>query len=403
MLGAQDEAIADCSKAILIDPAHLRSHLRLAKALCDKGDFAAAEEGLCLALQQHAEHEELRQEHARVAHLRAALAAAGQAYEEGRYDEALALFQAVEPHSSSPAIRLGAAKSAIFLGNSDRAVSATLQLIRADDTNVEAYAVRGIALAFGGEAEQGCRHLREALRLDPDHRDAARWLKQARTLHDALARARQAALTRQFQAAVEAFGEALGAGPLPPASAVYTAILAERAAALLRMQDYEACLADCEGALRGRADCKDAWITRASALMALGRPAEAQQELEGLLKMYEHDTVVRHWYDKADFEVRRGRRADYYACLAVSSVATEAEIKTAYKARALEFHPDKHSDGQCGLTSEEAEARFKLCGEALEILGDAQKRALYDQGYDKEGIEEKLRSAARSGHQHQRH
>ncbi len=22
--------------------------------------------------------------------------------------------------------------------------------------------------------------------------------------------------------------------------------------------------------------------------------------------MYEHDTVVRHWYDKADFEVRHG-------------------------------------------------------------------------------------------------
>jgi tetratricopeptide (TPR) repeat protein len=93
MLGAQDEAISDCSKAILIDPAHLRSHLRLAKALCDKGDFAAAEEKLCAALQHHAEHEELRQEHARVAHLRAALTAAGQAYEDGRFEEALALYQ----------------------------------------------------------------------------------------------------------------------------------------------------------------------------------------------------------------------------------------------------------------------------------------------------------------------
>ncbi len=34
----------------------------------------------------------------------------------------------------------------------------------------------------------------------------------------------------------QAFGEALGAGPLPPSSGVYTAILAERAAGLLRMQ-----------------------------------------------------------------------------------------------------------------------------------------------------------------------
>ena len=35
--------------------------------------------------------------------------------------------------------------------------------------------------------------------------------------------------------------------------------------------------------------------------------------------------------------------------------------------------------GQGGLSSEEAEARFKLCGEALEVLGDCHKRALYDQ------------------------
>lgn len=37
-----------------------------------------------------------------------------------------------------------------------------------------------------------------------------------------------------------------------------------------------------------------------------------------------------------------------------------------------------------GVTREEAEARFKLIGEALEILGDTQKRKLYDDGYDKE-------------------
>ena len=32
----------------------------------------------------------------------------------------------------------------------------------------------GIALAFSCETEQACKHLREALRLDPDHRDACR-------------------------------------------------------------------------------------------------------------------------------------------------------------------------------------------------------------------------------------
>ena len=103
-----------------------------------------------------------------------------------------------------------------------------------------------------------------------------------------------------------------------------------------------------------------------------------------LLKIFEHDTVFRHWYDKADFEVRKRERPDYYTILKVSTVATESEIKAAYKVReregrglyirirlqqrALECHPDKVV-ASGSLTVEEAEAQFKLLGEALEVRG----------------------------------
>jgi hypothetical protein len=40
-------------------------------------------------------------------------------------------------------------------------------------------------------------------------------------------------------------------------------------------QDYEACLLDCDGALRGRSDCKDAWITRARCVRARARVSGA--------------------------------------------------------------------------------------------------------------------------------
>jgi DnaJ-class molecular chaperone len=54
--------------------------------------------------------------------------------------------------------------------------------------------------------------------------------------------------------------------------------------------------------------------------------------------------------------------------------------------QALEWHPDRHAGGETGVTKDEAEARFKLIGEALEILGDTHKRKLYDDGHDKEVI-----------------
>lgn len=64
---------------------------------------------------------------------------------------------------------------------------------------------------------------------------------------------------------------------------------------------------------------------------------------------------------------------DYYASLGVSKSATEAEIKKAYKKKAMQYHPDKNAGDK------KAEAKFKEINEAYQTLGDATKRKNYDQ------------------------
>ncbi len=66
-------------------------------------------------------------------------------------------------------------------------------------------------------------------------------------------------------------------------------------------------------------------------------------------------------------------KEDYYDILGISKGASPAEIKKAYRKKAIEFHPDKNP----GDTA--AEESFKKAAEAYEILGDADKRARYDQ------------------------
>lgn len=63
---------------------------------------------------------------------------------------------------------------------------------------------------------------------------------------------------------------------------------------------------------------------------------------------------------------------DYYEVLGVSRDASEAEIKKAYRASALKHHPDKNPGDP------EAERQFKEVSEAFEVLGDGEKRKLYD-------------------------
>jgi molecular chaperone DnaJ len=63
---------------------------------------------------------------------------------------------------------------------------------------------------------------------------------------------------------------------------------------------------------------------------------------------------------------------DYYDILGVSKTATAAELKSAYRKQALQWHPDRNK-------STEAETKFKEINEAYEILSNTDKRAAYDQ------------------------
>ena len=73
-------------------------------------------------------------------------------------------------------------------------------------------------------------------------------------------------------------------------------------------------------------------------------------------------------------------KRDYYEVLGLKKGASADEIKKAYRKMAKLYHPDLHPGDK------EAEAKFKECNEAYEVLSDPDKKARYDQ-YGHAGVD----------------
>ena len=77
---------------------------------------------------------------------------------------------------------------------------------------------------------------------------------------------------------------------------------------------------------------------------------------------------------------------DHYSALGVSSAATLAEIKTAYRRQAALQHPDRNA-------AEGAAARFRGVQEAYEVLSDEVRRAAYDNNRKRNLLDDPLETA----------
>ncbi|CAG8975737.1 hypothetical protein HYALB_00011208 [Hymenoscyphus albidus] len=251
-----------------------------------------------------------------------------------------------------------------------------MSLLRSNSADPEALVLRGRALYAQGDNDKAIQHFRQALSCDPDFRQAVTYLRMVQKLDRMKTEGNAHYKGGRYQEAVDKYTDALDVDPLNKGT--NSKLLQNRALCHIQLKDYKSAIADCERALQLEPSYTKAKKTKATALGQSGDWEASVRVLKEIAEQDPSDAGIAREVRKAELELKKSLRKDYYKILGVDKDADENAIKKAYRKAAIIHHPDKNPD------DEHAAERFKDIGESYETLSDPEKRARYDSGVDLE-------------------
>mmetsp|Transcript_4796 Transcript_4796/g.5477 ORF Transcript_4796/g.5477 Transcript_4796/m.5477 type:complete len:579 (+) Transcript_4796:241-1977(+) len=396
-------SFSDTETAIKLDQESIKSWVVGAKALVGGGEFTKAVRWLDAC--PIGQNETISGAKIAATELETMYSQIKKDVSDGKFSAALRLVSQLLIQSTAPNVLLLAARCELEAGSNERGNKFALRALRASSNNPDGYFCMAVAAIYSDQMENAPKFFREGLRLDPDSSYGKTMYKKYKHIRNGLKMSEAKETEKDYEGAVKIYTELVDSSNLPLHSPLRARLFAFRGNAKYRLGKFDEGLQDCAKAIYIQDDCRRAWLTKTYILHAQGKHEEALKEIEPLMESWGgSDTLIRGAYEKAQFNVRKAKRPDYYKLLStppeivLSSVSSEMEIKAAYKKKAMVCHPDRLGPDSSKEDREKAEKEFKLVGEGLEILTDGFQRKLYDEGFDKEAIQERVQRAQKHGY-----
>lgn len=254
-------------------------------------------------------------------------------------------------------------------------ISDTGRLLKANGNKPDVYKLRGDAYYTLGEHEQAILHYREALKMDPEHKDSKAGHKKVKAIEKKLKKGDEAYASANFLAALEHWEAAIAVDPHH--TAFIRPLTLKMATAHAKQKNTNRGLMIVEQ-----------YLEEEETLEGITVMAEIQQmadDYEGAVRTMERaveiapDDASRQTAQKKlqEFQValKQSKEKNYYKILGLQRSANKKEIKKAYRDLALKWHPDKNTENK-----EEAEKMFHDIAEAYEVLSDEELKGRYDRG-----------------------
>lgn len=376
--GSYEAALEDCSRAVDLDPFNNKFLLRLARIYTSLG---RPDEALTTfkRIQPPPSAKDMAAAKEMQLHVKAAQDALRSGTSGSMVLHALDQAEKLLGHGASKPRKWQLMRGEAYLkmgspNSLGEAQNVAMVLLRQNSQDPEALVLRGRALYAQGDNEKAIQHFRKALNCDPDYRDAVKWLKTVQKLDRMKEEGNSDYKAGRWQAALDKYTAALEVDPTN--RGINSKLLQNRALCRLKLKQYDEAISDCERAISMDPQYIKARKTKANALGQAGQWEDAVREWTAVQELDPEDRTIAKEIRRAEIELKKSQRKDYYKILGVDKSADESAIKKAYRKLAIIHHPDKNPGDDA------AAERFKDIGEAYETLSDPQKRARYDSGED---------------------
>ena len=259
------------------------------------------------------------------------------------------------------------AEAQLKMGNENsygKAQDIAISMLRLNSQDPDAMLIRARAFYGLGETDQALKLLKMCLGLDPDMKKAVVMLRTVQKLTRTKEEGNAAFKAKDYKKAIDLWSQALSVDASN--KDVNSKILQNRAQAYINIKEYDNAINDCSEALRLDPGYSKAQKMRAKAHGAAGNWENAVQDYKAVAESNPTEKGIQEEIRRAELELKKSQRKDYYKVLGIEKDASEQDIKKAYRKLAVRYHPDKNRDGEAG------DEKFKEIGEAYETLSDPQ-------------------------------
>lgn len=312
---------------------------------------------------------------------KSAIQSADRAYDHQKYSLAKDFYTEALKHSeSSSHLLLRRGLCEFHLHNYYEAVIDMGKVLKIEADHIEALEVRGNSYYYLGELETAMNHYRKGLKSDPEHTSIKAAYKRLKKINDLANKAEAAQSKHKYEDAIELLRKVV-------AIDVTNHIITDRyTIQLVKALKQNKQASEAKNLLKPLLEKNDQdgnlHHLMGQIFMELEEYDPAVFHLNKAKEHLSGDQSVLQDLQRAEAALKQSKQKDYYKILGVSRRASQKEIKKAYRDKALQWHPDKHSGEE---EKEKAEKQFQLVAEAYEILSDEEKRAAYDRGEDVTG------------------